>query len=296
MTFATDLRLMGFALALVALIAGCNTALKPDDAAPKSSATAARSPPAPSASSGSSTTPSRPAPAASGPLPTPAPQPEAPPPLTALQTQLAEAIRLFDAGEFYLAAGRLRNLPDLNAANVETQLTAMKYLAFSYCVTNRRTLCQQQFEAALKVDPKFELAPAERGHPIWKVHFERAKLAVAAGSGSKGSDAPPDNPGDAKKDDPKKTAAKKGQTKKAETKTGDAKKGDEKKGDEKKGDEKKGDEKKGAAKKSEAKTGDAKTSTSMSASQSSRKGAKDEPKTSAGAMMDSRPAPDLKPQ
>lgn len=281
MTFATDLRLMGFALALVALIAGCNNALKPDDAAPKSSATATRSQPAPSASSGSSTTPSRPAPAASGPLPTPAPQPEAPPPPTALQTQLAEAIRLFDAGEFYLAAGRLRNLPDLNTANVETQLTAMKYLAFSYCVTNRRTLCQQQFEAALKVDPKFELAPAERGHPIWKVHFERAKLAVAAGSASKGSDGSSGNLGDGKKGDPKKTTAKKGQAKTGETKTGDAKTGDVKEG---------------AAKKSEAKTGDAKTSTSTPASQSSRKGAKDEPKTSAGAMMDSRPAPDLKPQ
>ena len=138
----------------------------------------------------------------------PAPRPEPPPPPTALQIQLAEAIRLFDAGEFYAAAGRLRNLPDLNGANVETQLTAMKYLAFSYCVTNRRTLCQQQFEAALKVDPKFELAPAERGHPIWKVHFERAKLAVAKGSAPKGSDAAADKPGSGKKGDAKKGDAK----------------------------------------------------------------------------------------
>jgi hypothetical protein len=117
--------------------------------------------------------------------------------------QLADAIRLFDAGEFFAAVGRLRNLPDLNTASVETQLKAMKYLAFSYCVTSRRTLCQQQFEAALKVDPKFELAPAERGHPIWKVYFERAKRAVANGSVSKGSNASGVKPVDAKTGDAK---------------------------------------------------------------------------------------------
>ena len=269
MTFATDLRFIGFALALVTLIAGCNNALKPDDAAPKSATTATRSQPASTTSSASTGTPSRPASAATASLPAPASQPEPPPSPTALQIQLAEAIRLFDAGEFYAAAGRLRNLPDLNGANVETQLTAMKYLAFSYCVTNRRTLCQQQFEAALKVDPKFALAPAERGHPIWKVHFERAKLAVAKGSAPKGSDAAADKPG----------SAKKGGAKKGDAKTGDAKTSTAKTGD---------------VKTAEPKKADAKTS--ASASKGSRKNAKEEPKASPAAVMDPRSSPDQKPQ
>ena len=188
MIFAIDLRLMGSALALVTLIAGCSTASKPEDQAPRpaTAATPARSQSVPSAPSGSSSSSLRPAPAATAPFPVPAQQPEPLPPPNALQIQLADAIRLFDAGEFYSAVAKLRSLPDLNTVNVETQLTAMKYLAFSYCVTNRRTLCQQQFEAALRVDPRFELAPAERGHPIWKVYFERAKQAVGVqGSGSK---------------------------------------------------------------------------------------------------------------
>ena len=103
--------------------------------------------------------------------------PEAPP-TTPLQSQLGDGIRLFEQGEFYAAAGRLRNLPDLQSASKATQIIALKYLAFSYCVTNRRTLCQRQFESALKLDPNFELAPAERGHPIWKVVYERAKSAM----------------------------------------------------------------------------------------------------------------------
>ena len=122
-----------------------------------------------------------PPPGSSAPAAPPEPQPPA------LQVQLADGIRLFDQGEFYAAVGRLRNLPDVNSAPVETQTTALKYLAFSYCVTNRRTLCQQQFEAALKLDPKFELAPAERGHPIWKVVFERAKKAQPKSAPAKGA-------------------------------------------------------------------------------------------------------------
>ena len=274
------------AFALILLIAGCTDAFKPDATASRSSAmataTAPRAQPAASPSSGTSANPSRPGPASAGPSSTPAPQPATPPPPTALLTQLADAIRLFDAGEFFAAVGRLRNLPDLNTANVETQLLAMKYLAFSYCVTNRRTLCQQQFEAALKVDPKFELAPAERGHPIWKVYFERAKLAVANASASKGSDGSAGKPADAKT---------------GEAKTGEAKTGEAKKGRTKKVATKASAAKSSAAQTGDAKTGDAETGDSKqpaSAPKGSRKSAKAEPKTSAGAVTS--PSPDQRPQ
>jgi hypothetical protein len=48
-------------------------------------------------------------------------------------------------------------------------------MAFSYCVTSRQTLCRQQFEKALKIDPAFDLAPGEKGHPLWGAVFDRAK-------------------------------------------------------------------------------------------------------------------------
>jgi len=125
---------------------------------------------------------------ATSPPPSPPPAAAPEPQVSPLQAQLADGIRLFDLGEFYAAAGRLRNLPNLKSAPVDTQTTALKYLAFSYCVTNRRTLCQEQFEAALKLDPKFDLAPAERGHPIWKVVFERAKASQPKAAPAKGAE------------------------------------------------------------------------------------------------------------
>ena len=59
------------------------------------------------------------------------------------------------------------------------KVAAHKYLAFSYCVTNRRTLCRQQFVDAIKIDPLFQLEPAEKTHPIWGPEFDRAKVQAS---------------------------------------------------------------------------------------------------------------------
>ena len=163
-------------------------------------------PPPGSAVQGSSASPG--SAATSSPSSAPVAASAPPPPQSALQIQLADGIRLFEQGEFYAAAGRLRNLPDLSNASVATRTTAHKYLAFSYCVTNRRTLCQQQFESALRLDPKFELAPAERGHPIWKVVYERAKTAASAAAGKKSTVKPdPKESTDKKPGDSKSSSA-----------------------------------------------------------------------------------------
>jgi hypothetical protein len=54
-------------------------------------------------------------------------------------------------------------------------VTALKYTAFSYCVTSRPAQCRQAFDKALKLDPAFELAPGEYGHPLWGPVFAKAK-------------------------------------------------------------------------------------------------------------------------
>ena len=175
------------AVSVLAVIAACTTTPKGDEA-PAKSAAPAKSSTAPSSTPATAPTSSQPRPQTpqtpqtsttpgTGPTPTPPAEPAPQPPPT-LQAQIADGIRLFESGEFYLAAGRLRNIPDINSAPVATQITALKYLAFSYCVTNRRVLCQQTFESALKLDPKFELAPAERGHPIWKDVYAKAKGTI----------------------------------------------------------------------------------------------------------------------
>jgi hypothetical protein len=90
------------------------------------------------------------------------------------QAALNEGIELYDKGEFNAAIKRL-NAPEIASADKSTQTKALKYMAFSYCVTSRQTLCRRQFEKALKIDPAFDLEPGEKGHPLWGATFDRAK-------------------------------------------------------------------------------------------------------------------------
>jgi hypothetical protein len=52
-------------------------------------------------------------------------------------------------------------------------------MAFSYCVTSRPAPCRQAFDRALRLDPSFDLAPGEHGHPLWGPVFTKAKQAAS---------------------------------------------------------------------------------------------------------------------
>lgn len=91
------------------------------------------------------------------------------------QVALREGIRLYNEGDFNGAIKRLSSNDIRGGAPLRTRTTALKYTAFSYCVTSRPKQCQQAFEKALKIDPEFTLEPGEQGHPLWGPAFERAK-------------------------------------------------------------------------------------------------------------------------
>jgi tetratricopeptide (TPR) repeat protein len=93
------------------------------------------------------------------------------------QSALNEGIALYDEGDFNGAIEHLSNASEIWSANKTVQVSALKYMAFSYCVTSRPTLCKQQFQKALKLDPAFDLAPGEKGHPQWGPVFAQAKKA-----------------------------------------------------------------------------------------------------------------------
>lgn len=111
----------------------------------------------------------------SGSPPAAAPQ-KSPEPVTA-QSALNEGIGLYDKGDYNGAVRRLAAANEIWTGNKAVQLQALKYMAFSYCVTARQTLCKQQFEKALKINPAFDLAPGEKGHPLWSPVFDQAKKA-----------------------------------------------------------------------------------------------------------------------
>lgn len=92
---------------------------------------------------------------------------------------LQEGIRLYNDGDYNGAIRRL-SARDVSNAALATRLSALKYTAFSYCLTARPVLCRQSFDKALRLDPAFDLAPGENGHPLWGPVFTKAKQTVAA--------------------------------------------------------------------------------------------------------------------
>jgi hypothetical protein len=123
--------------------------------------------------------PAAPPPAAPAPPPPVPATPPPPDPTVVAQRELEEAVAIYDKGDFNAAIERLGS-PAIAAGDTPIRVAAHKYSAFSYCVTRRTSLCRTQFEAALKLDPAFELSPAERGHPLWGPVFERVKKAQSA--------------------------------------------------------------------------------------------------------------------
>ena len=92
---------------------------------------------------------------------------------------LRDGIRLYNEGEYNAAIRRL-SARDVTTAPVATRVAALKYTAFSYCVTSRPAQCRQAFDKALRLDPTFDLAPGEHCHPLWGPVFTKAKQSIAS--------------------------------------------------------------------------------------------------------------------
>ncbi len=112
--------------------------------------------------------------------PTAAPVPPVGPAVdvNANERALVSAIESYDRGEFPSAIRQLTPMVTDASLDPAQLLRALKTLAFSQCSTNAVTACRQTFERALKADPTFDLAAAERGHPTWGPQFIRARRVV----------------------------------------------------------------------------------------------------------------------
>lgn len=88
---------------------------------------------------------------------------------------LSAGIKYYDAGNYGDAAVRLREALRKGLDSTSDRVKAHKYLAFSYCLTDQRKRCSGEFREVLKIDPDFDLPPAEAGHPIWGPVFRSVK-------------------------------------------------------------------------------------------------------------------------
>lgn len=87
---------------------------------------------------------------------------------------LAEAMKSYEDADYAKAIKRFQDGLKETLA-MEEQIQALKFMAFSYCLTNRLPLCRAEFEKILQLNPAFELDAAEAGHPSWGPPFRTVK-------------------------------------------------------------------------------------------------------------------------
>jgi hypothetical protein len=113
--------------------------------------------------------------------PTPTPEPAK---ITAEQL-LQEGTLLYEKGDFRGAIRKLITARDTADEGSLVKKQSLRQLAFSYCVSNQRVLCKQQFTALLAIEPSFQLTRGEAGHPLWGPAFQEVKAATAQASKKK---------------------------------------------------------------------------------------------------------------
>ena len=95
-------------------------------------------------------------------------------PLKAEQ-ELSTGIINYEDGNYKAAAKSLQSALDSGLAFDGDAARAHKYLAFIHCLSNREKQCRDEFRKALEKDNKFDLDPAEAGHPTWGPAFRAVK-------------------------------------------------------------------------------------------------------------------------
>lgn len=95
-------------------------------------------------------------------------------PLPPAEKMMGDAMKAYDEADYPKAIKLLQDAQKEKLAPAEL-IRALKFTAFSYCLTNQLTLCRNEFEKILQLNPAFELDAAEAGHPSWGPPFRAVK-------------------------------------------------------------------------------------------------------------------------
>ena len=99
--------------------------------------------------------------------------------LSPAQRALTMGVWMYEDGDYVGAENYLKSALALEIADAE-RVRGHKYLAFILCAERRQQECRREFREALAIDPKFDLTPAEQGHPSWGPVFRSIKPAATA--------------------------------------------------------------------------------------------------------------------
>ena len=95
------------------------------------------------------------------------------------EQHLSSGIRAYEDGDYKSSTQLLQNALSAGLFLNSDKVAAHKYLAFIHCAQAREKSCRNEFRKALELDPKFELTPAESGHPAWGPTFYSVKSQLA---------------------------------------------------------------------------------------------------------------------
>lgn len=95
------------------------------------------------------------------------------------ERDLIAGMQDYEDGNYKSAARRLQGALDEGLTFKSDQLRAYKHLAFVHCISNREKMCREAFRSAFELDPKFELSPAEVGHPLWGPVYQSVRKEMA---------------------------------------------------------------------------------------------------------------------
>jgi tetratricopeptide (TPR) repeat protein len=99
-------------------------------------------------------------------------------PLIALdkaEQTLQDGMVKYESGEFAEAQRLLESAIKMGLKDKADQVKAMKHIAFTQCLADHWSTCRATFVKIYDIDPNFDLAPAEAGHPSWTKTFAQAK-------------------------------------------------------------------------------------------------------------------------
>ncbi len=91
------------------------------------------------------------------------------------EKKLAIGIESYEEGDYKFALEALRDAEKTGLVRKDDKINVHKYLAFIYCITDRKHQCRHEFEDIFEVDPGFDLDAAEVGHPLWGPVFRGVK-------------------------------------------------------------------------------------------------------------------------
>jgi Tfp pilus assembly protein PilF len=94
------------------------------------------------------------------------------------EQDLSAGIRAYEDGDYKNSARLLQYALSEGLLLDSDKVAAHKHLAFIHCAQSREKSCRDEFRKALTLDPKFELTPAESGHPSWGPVFKSVKQSM----------------------------------------------------------------------------------------------------------------------